>query len=93
MAAVLERHIDGLPETLRVVFVLRDVEELNTAETAQTLEISEEAVRVRLHRARHLLQERLASVLERTPEAFSFAGERCDRIVAGVLSRLDLAPL
>ena len=90
LAALLEHHIDELPENLRVVFVMRDVEELNTAETAASLDISEEAVRVRLHRARHLLQERLSRILESAPEAFRFDGERCDRIVLGVFARLGL---
>ncbi len=85
---LLEHHIDGLPESMRVVFVMRDVEELNTAETAECLGISEEAVRVRLHRARTLLQEQLSRVIESAPEAFRFDGARCDRIVVGVTSRL-----
>jgi RNA polymerase sigma-70 factor (ECF subfamily) len=90
LASLLEQHIDELPESLRVVFVMRDVEELDTAETAASLEISEEAVRVRLHRARHLLQERLSRILESATEAFRFDGERCDRIVQGVAEKLGL---
>ena len=85
---ILEQQIDELPEGMRVVFVMREVEELDTAETSACLGISEEAVRVRLHRARHLLQERLSRVLESAPEAFRFDGDRCDRIVFGVMARL-----
>jgi len=87
---LLEDQIDALPQSLRVAFVLRDVEELNTAEAAAALDISEEAVRVRLHRARHLLQERLSSVMRVAPDAFHFAGERCDRLVLSVCDRLDI---
>jgi RNA polymerase sigma-70 factor, ECF subfamily len=88
-ARVLEKHIDALPDTYRLVFVMRDVEELTTAETATVLGISEGAVRVRLHRARQLLQGSLSDGLQASlPAAFSFAGERCDRIVAGVLKRI-----
>ena len=90
IAALLERHIDELPDSLRVVFVMRDVEELNTAETAASLDISEEAVRVRLHRARHLLQERLSQILDSASEAYRFDGARCDRIVLSVATRLEL---
>jgi len=90
MTKILEDHIDALPESLRVAFMLRDVEELNTEETASALGISEEAVRVRLHRARALLQERLSSTMATAPDAFHFAGERCDRLVLGVCERLRI---
>lgn len=49
--------IDRLPETYRNVLLLRDIEELDTAETAQALGISENAVKTRLHRARVALRE------------------------------------
>lgn len=92
LRALLEEAIDALPESFRVVFVMRDVEELSTRETAECLELSEEAVRVRLHRARRALREWLyerTDVL--TPDAFHFAGARCDRIVAAVLARIAQA--
>jgi RNA polymerase sigma-70 factor (ECF subfamily) len=86
---LLETHIDELPDALRVVFVMRDVEELDTSETAATLGISEAAVRVRLHRARALLQETLTQPMASAPDAFHFAGERCDRITASVMAALE----
>jgi RNA polymerase sigma-70 factor (ECF subfamily) len=93
LAKLLERHIDALPEGYRTVFVLRDVEELDTAETARCLGLSEEAVRVRLHRARHLLQGSLLETLgESARETFGFAGARCDRIVAHVMVVLSHFP-
>lgn len=58
--SVLERQIQSLPETLRTVFVLRDIEGLSTTETAEVLRITESLVKVRLHRARLSLRERLA---------------------------------
>jgi len=65
--AELERAVSELPEKLRAVFVLRDLEELSTEETAQVLGISLEAVKTRLHRARLQLRERLANYFsERT---------------------------
>lgn len=57
----LEEAIRELPESLRVVFVLRELEGLSTLETAETLDLSEGAVKVRLHRARLWLRERLSS--------------------------------
>jgi RNA polymerase sigma-70 factor, ECF subfamily len=58
--AELERAIKDLPEKLRVVFVMRELEGLSTEETAQALDISLDAVKVRLHRARLQLRERLS---------------------------------
>jgi len=89
MRAVLERRIDALPESFRAVFVLRSVEELSVEETAECLGIPAETVRSRHFRARSLLRETLAreiDIAERN--VWEFAGERCDRIVARVLSRL-----
>ena len=48
--------IDALPESYRTVLLLRDIEELDTAETAQLLGVSENVVKVRLHRARQALR-------------------------------------
>lgn len=91
MGAMLERTIDRLPEIYRVVFVLREVEEMGTAETAACLGITEETVRVRLHRARHMLQESLTEALGSAGVGvFRFAGERCDRIARAVLGRIGV---
>ena len=49
---LLERAVDGLAPPYRTVFVLREVEQLSTAETAEALGLREDAVKVRLHRAR-----------------------------------------
>jgi len=56
--------VQSLSPNLRAVFILRDVEELSTYETAQSLDISESAVKVRLHRARLILREKLAHYFE-----------------------------
>jgi RNA polymerase sigma-70 factor (ECF subfamily) len=90
LRALLERRIDGLPEQFRTVFMLREVQELTVDETAACLNIPAATVRTRSFRARALLRESLARDLDHvTGDAFSFDGERCDRIVAGVLSRLQ----
>lgn len=92
LRAVLEEAIDALPESYRVIFVLREVEELSTRETADCLQMTEEAVRVRLHRARKALREWLYERADRLAgEAFHFAGERCDRIVQHVMERVASA--
>lgn len=61
LRAVLDKAVAALPETLRSVFVLRDIEGLSTAETAGTLGISEANAKVRLHRARLQLREQLSA--------------------------------
>jgi RNA polymerase sigma-70 factor (ECF subfamily) len=55
----LDRAVEGLPHSLRVVFVLRDLEGLSTQETAEVLDLSEMAVKTRLSRARLKLRQEL----------------------------------
>jgi RNA polymerase sigma-70 factor, ECF subfamily len=87
---LLEAQIDALPDTYRAVFMLRAVEEMSVEEAAAVLEIPEATVRSRFFRARSLLREGLASKIDLAcAEAFAFAGERCDRIVAHVMERIE----
>lgn len=89
MRALIERKIDALPDAFRTVFVLRALEELSVEDTAASLHIPEATVRTRFFRARSLLRESLAREMDSAvEEAFAFAGDRCDRIVNGVLDRL-----
>ena len=88
---LLERAIDALPEPFRVVFVLRDVEEMSIEETAAQLGLRPETVKTRLHRARRQLREALdAELASALTDAFPFAGARCARITDTVLRRLGL---
>lgn len=90
LRALLERKIDGLPQDFRTVFVLRALEEMSVEEVAELLHIPPATVRSRFFRARAQLREALARDIDFAMEdAFSFDGERCDRIVAGVLRALD----
>jgi RNA polymerase sigma-70 factor, ECF subfamily len=85
---LLERRIDALPVAFRTVFIMREVEEMTVEETAECLAIPPATVRSRHFRARALLRESLAREVDSaTVEVFPFAGTRCDRIVATVLSR------
>lgn len=86
---LLEKHIDALPEAYRPVFMLRAVEEFSVEETAEVLSIPAATVRTRFFRARSLLREALAQEIDLAyADAFAFAGERCDRIVARVMERI-----
>jgi RNA polymerase sigma-70 factor (ECF subfamily) len=88
MRRLLQSRIDALPDGYRTVFVLRGVQEMSVEEVAQALDIPEATVRTRFFRARGLLRTAMASDIDTTAkDAFSFAGVRCDRIVAFVLSR------
>ncbi|WP_309679910.1 RNA polymerase sigma factor [Polaromonas sp.] len=85
----IEARIDTLPDAFRTVFMLRGVEEMSVEEVAQVLGIPEATVRTRFFRARSLLREGLSRDIDLgLGDAFSFAGLRCDRIVAGVLARI-----
>jgi RNA polymerase sigma-70 factor, ECF subfamily len=89
LRGLLEWAIDRLPNGMREVFVLRDVEGLSTLEAAESLGVSEDVVKTRLSRGRALVREQL---MERTgataPEAFRFYRPRCDRVVTLVLAQL-----
>jgi RNA polymerase sigma-70 factor (ECF subfamily) len=86
---LLERAILALPVQYRTALVLRDVDEMSTAEAAATLEISEEALKVRLHRARAMLRKELYAISGATSStAFQFHATRCDRVAKIVLERI-----
>jgi RNA polymerase sigma-70 factor (ECF subfamily) len=79
----LEAAIDALPPEYRSVFVLRCVERMKVAETAQVLGLTEDVVKTRLHRARGMLQRFLGKRLgEIPPDLYRFRGFRCDRMVS-----------
>jgi RNA polymerase sigma-70 factor (ECF subfamily) len=89
LRGLLERAIDTLPNGMREVFVLREVEGLSTSDVAKSLHVSEDVVKTRLSRGRAalrtVLQERTGGTAR---EAFRFLRPRCDRVVAAVLGRV-----
>jgi RNA polymerase sigma-70 factor (ECF subfamily) len=90
LRVLLEQAIQRMPETLRLVFLLREVEGLDTQETADCLGISAGAVKVRLFRARAVLRDRIdRGVGTDLRRLHPFDGERCNRIVSGVVHRLE----
>jgi RNA polymerase sigma factor (sigma-70 family) len=90
MRSLLESKLDELPESFRLVFVLRSVEEMSVQETAHTLGIPEATVRTRYHRARALLREALEQEIDLAErDLFEFGGERCARMISKVKQRLN----
>ena len=89
---VLEQTVLELPDAYRSVVMLRDVEELSTAETAAVLELTEDNVKVRLHRGHAMMRDRLLALVgSNVRDAFPFMGTRCDRMVQSVFARLNNA--
>lgn len=89
LRVLLERAVDSLPEVFRTTFVLRSIENLSVAETAEILGVPEDTVKTRHYRARERLQTWLSHrVGGALPVLFDFDGERCDRVVSNVLSRV-----
>jgi RNA polymerase sigma-70 factor, ECF subfamily len=91
-SGMVEQAIDGLPEIYRTVLIMREVEGMSTIATAAVLDVEPDVVKTRLHRARASLraaiEERLGGQMK---SAYTFGNERCDRVVAAVLARLNVA--
>lgn len=86
---LLEEAILDLPAPYRAVLMLRDIEELSTSETADALGLTEENVKVRLHRGHGMVRTWLLSrVGANAKSAFPFMGARCDRVVASVFAKI-----
>jgi RNA polymerase sigma-70 factor (ECF subfamily) len=89
LGQLLEEAVLELPGQYRSVIMLRDIEELSTAETAAALELTEENVKIRLHRGHAMMRDRLyARVGSQGKAAFPFMGSRCDQVVRGVFLKL-----
>lgn len=88
---LLERAIDDLPDSFRMTFVLRFVEQMSVEETAACLGVPAETVKTRVHRAKRRLRQALGEQLASTlADTFPFAGARCARISDTVLRRLGV---
>lgn len=85
LRGILNAAVTALPETLRSVFVLRDIEGLSTAEAAEVLGITETNVKVRLHRARLALRERLSGYFGPNRIVEPMSGGRSGGIYVGTV--------
>lgn len=92
LSGVIERAVLLLPDDYRLVFMLRDIEGMSTEETGQSLGLTPENVKVRLHRAHAKLRKHLyAAIGASTARCFQFHAVRCDRVVNGVFKTLGWA--
>ena len=90
---LLERAVANLPEALRPVFVLREIEGLSVEETAEALQIPTGTVKTRLLRSRHRLQRELdPEIREALHGAFPFAGRDCETLTSRVLAKFLSTP-
>ena len=85
---VLDRAIRNLPEKYRLVFVMRELEGMNVAETKECLDISAVNVKVRLNRAKALLKESLGNIYKKE-DLLHFHLSRCNRMVEMVMKHID----
>src|SRR5919197_594833 len=77
-----QAYVDALPESYRLVFMLREIEGLSTSETAAGLDLGDEAVKTRLHRAKAMVRSAIAERMgASSAEAFAFPATRCNRVV------------
>ena len=84
---ILEKSIAGLPEKYRLIFVMREIEEISTNETMAILSLSESNVKVRLNRAKEMLRNDLGSHYK--SQVYNLHLSRCDRIVNYVMTRTN----
>jgi RNA polymerase sigma-70 factor (ECF subfamily) len=84
LTRLLEAAVGQLPEKYRLVFVLREVEELSVKETSEVLSIEPANVKTRLNRAKSMLRGQLQGYMK--DHVYSFHLSRCDRVVSAVLA-------
>ncbi len=83
---ILEKAVSSLPEKYRMVFVMREVQQLSTSETMEVLNLGESNVKLRLTRAKEMLRNELSSY--KTDQLFEFNLIRCDRIAHFVMAKI-----
>jgi RNA polymerase sigma factor (sigma-70 family) len=88
LSLAIEHAIAALPEKYRLVFVLREVEDLSVKETAEVLVLEEANIKVRLNRAKTMLRQHLSAYAKENVYAFHLS--RCDLMVARVFARLEI---
>ncbi len=86
LKTLLERSISELPVKYKLVFVMREIEEMNTIQTMEVLNLSESNVKIRLSRAKEMLREKLTG--KKLKEVFKLRLPLCNRIVNYVMNKI-----
>jgi len=88
LAVILEKSLQNIPALYRTVFVLREIEGFSVAETADLMNITQVNVKVRLNRAKALLQKQIEQVYT-YPDLYSFNFIYCDAVVHKVFDKIN----
>lgn len=86
---IVEKAIDQLPEKYKIVYMLKEVQDLEIAEISQSLGLSTSNVKVRLHRARNMMKESIVKFTN-TNNVFEFGNSKCDLLVYQVMAKIQL---
>lgn len=86
---ILEKAVSNLPEKYRLVFVMREIEEMSTQETMEVLDLGESNVKIRLTRAKEMLRNELNNYYK-SAQLFEFNLTRCDKVANFVMTKIDL---
>ena len=88
LGQVLESALNAIPEEYRMVFAMRELNGLSSAETAEALSITESNVKVRLNRTKALLRSEIEKIYS-PDDIFEFNLVYCDRIVENVMNKIN----
>jgi RNA polymerase sigma factor (sigma-70 family) len=88
LSVILEKSLEKLPVHYRTVFILREVEGLSVAETAEMLNLTQVNVKVRLNRAKNLLQKELERYYSKA-QLYDFNLIYCDSVVKNVFDAIE----
>jgi RNA polymerase sigma factor, sigma-70 family len=88
LKVILEKAVSNLPEKYRVVFIMREIEEMSTHETMEVLDLGESNVKIRLTRAKEMLRNELSDYYK-TAQLFEFNLLRCDKVANFVMSKIN----
>lgn len=87
LKTILEKAVSKLPEKYRLVFVMREIQEMSTSETMEILNLGESNIKIRLSRAKEMLRSQLSGYYQPN-QLFDFHLSRCDRIVNSVMDQI-----
>jgi len=85
---LMERAIDSLDVDYRTVYMMREIEEMTMAEISECLDISISNAKVRFHRAKNMLKEKLYSISSDSSDLFGFGFSKCDKITDLVMNTI-----